>query len=86
MVDFFVSILNNAPKVLFFCEIFSNFVMRSGILCHEADILESVFASFVGNLTVSLLTKGVRATPISCICAIGVPTPIVSAYYRCGAL
>ena len=32
------------------------------------------------------MQEGKRTTPISCIYAIGVSTPILIAYYRCGVL
>ena len=48
--------------------------------------IESVFAVLLRESDSFQKQKDNRTTPISCIYAIGVPTSILMAYYRCGAL
>lgn len=61
------------------------FVVSSGIKNHKTDILK-VFSQSLQENVVVFKAIGQRTAPISCIYAIGVPTSILIAYYRCGAL
>jgi hypothetical protein len=59
-----------------------------GYLCRfSADIFTKVFFAVLCRKSDSFtIDQRSRATPISCIYSIGVPTSILLAYYRCGAL
>ena len=73
-------------RVLFFCEMFSNFVVLNGLFMQPHSRHRKCFRSPYKEIWQFQKAIGQRTTPISCIYAIGVSLHQCIAVYRCGAI